>query len=119
MAVTASKLPPEIWKQIVDSIPANARRACLFVSNSFHDHAVRSLFSFVTIQFGLHYEDTDTPYDELRIDEKESEEHELSRAWDILHYIAHTPLFAGVIQELVVLSFSRGSAVFERRLFLC
>ncbi|KAH9939801.1 hypothetical protein B0H21DRAFT_711077 [Amylocystis lapponica] len=104
MPLHTSTLPPEIWQIILDFLPLRTRRICLVTSKLLHDIAAETVFSSIAIQFGS--------WD--RIPNSASEERELSRAWGILQHIARNPSFAANIEKVVIFSFLRYSAVFER-----
>ncbi|KAH9939804.1 hypothetical protein B0H21DRAFT_885253 [Amylocystis lapponica] len=104
----ALTLPPEIWQIIVHLLPLHgaARRTCLVTSKLLHDIVAETVFSSIVIRFGSRY---CVP---------EVSERELSRAWDILQYIARNPSFAANIKKVVIFSFLEGSALSEQRFLI-
>jgi hypothetical protein len=78
------RLPAEIWGIIVEHLPRSSQRSCLSVSRSFHDLAMRPIFS--TIDLYLHPE---------------------SHALDILDRVANDREFAMLVKKLAVVAYWR------------
>ncbi|KAH9948911.1 hypothetical protein B0H21DRAFT_689275 [Amylocystis lapponica] len=111
MPLHTSTLPPEIWQIILDFLSLRARRTCLLISKLLHDIAAKAVFSSIVLQFGSWCDDPDAS--------EASEERELSRAWDILQYVARNPSFAANIKKVVIFSFLKESAIFDWRFAAC
>lgn len=109
-------LPPEVLAHIIHHLPREARRTCLSVSRSFHDLALRAVFSGLTIHFGAwenHY------FDEVKWDSCISEEGEAEAeseyqaqasrrnemSAEILHRIMFDPYFANAVKRLEVCAY--------------
>ncbi|KAI0692128.1 hypothetical protein C8T65DRAFT_670064 [Cerioporus squamosus] len=107
-----SRLPPELWKMVVEYLPREDQRRLLFVCKFFRDLAIASLFSHITVCFGLWRPDasdydlvsdeTDTPRPPMTVDQHAEMLRVFSNACEILHHIAHTPSFARLVKMLSV-----------------
>ncbi|KZT02822.1 uncharacterized protein LAESUDRAFT_729789 [Laetiporus sulphureus 93-53] len=103
------ELPPEIWRQIMRYLPNFSRRTCLFVSMLVHDLAAEILFSTVNIHFGA-WEHSPTPH----VRGYALERARASASWNILQRIRSDPQFAKYVKKVIVYSYARHHAVFER-----
>ncbi|KAI0692129.1 hypothetical protein C8T65DRAFT_670073 [Cerioporus squamosus] len=110
--VNQPRLPPELWKMVVDYLSRDDQRSLLFVCKFFHDLAIPSLFSHITVCFGLWRPDasdynivtdeTDTPPPPMTADQHAEMMRVTLNACEILHHISHTPSFARVVKKLSV-----------------
>ncbi|KAH9910283.1 uncharacterized protein BXZ73DRAFT_109201 [Epithele typhae] len=91
-------LPPEIWRLVLESLPLEDKRTCLFVSRPYYTIVVASLFRHITLHFGLwqppHIERTSEDLSEL-VDLN-------NRTWELLYRISTTPSFATHVRKLNV-----------------
>ncbi len=106
------RLPPEIWRLVVKNLSREDARSLLSVCTLFHELAVPSVFSHVTVRFGL-WPPHDWSGDE-NDDTQQSKElrrSELSTC-ELLFHILRTPSFARVVKKLSVRAYGEED-VFE------
>ncbi|KAI0820541.1 hypothetical protein BC628DRAFT_1524231 [Trametes gibbosa] len=93
--------PYEIWRLIVDLLPKDDQRTCLAASRLLHDLSRDSLFSHVTIYFGLwapehHRDDLERARYVAEVDLRNT------RSWEVLRYIKLDAAFAKAVKKLSV-----------------
>ncbi|TFK88952.1 hypothetical protein K466DRAFT_519869 [Polyporus arcularius HHB13444] len=107
------RLPPEVWRLVVEHLSREDARSLLSVCTLFHELAVPSVFSHVTVRFGL-WPPHDWSADE-NDDTQQSKElrrrSELSTC-ELLFHILRTPSFARVVKKLSVRAYGEED-VFE------
>ncbi len=114
IAFTGSALPLEIWSHILKEVPKHNLSPLLGVCSTFHDIAVRYLFSSIKIYFIGGYRGVNM----LNAPEEgwleEISQRLMTKSWEILNHISQDPRFASIVRSITVIAFGQGCSVFEQ-----
>ncbi|KZT64723.1 hypothetical protein DAEQUDRAFT_814778 [Daedalea quercina L-15889] len=99
-----SRIPSELLIKVVENVPRDAARICLFINRLFHDAALPVVFGRVVLSFGA-FELCRCPEEvkpRVREQLRALEKNRTRRALEILERIAGDPAFASVVKALQI-----------------
>ena len=114
-----TRIPTELWAQIIEFLPRADQRTCLLVSRMFHDLAISHLFAQVFVHFGLWTPQCDSrfPGESMTTEEREEMQRINSISWNVLRHISRNPSFASLVKKITVRAYSASEdSVWEQRM---